>query len=228
MDQVIWLVTGNKGGVGKSIVAKSMVEWLLHKNAPITIVDGDQQTPDVASTFATLTSAVFDLHESTAWQRYADYLCENKFHGHVVTNLPDSFSNRALNFFERFAVLTQGYGYQIKVLFVLNTLPDGLHLLAPLNEPFKNIFPIKNLFFGKANQFTQFDDLYGNHYAEKTILFPAINPKIMQLARLSNLPFYEFIRHKANVEHNTTYAKIALADWYDSMFEALNDGLEGE
>jgi hypothetical protein len=226
MDQVVWLITGNKGGVGKSVIAKSLAEWLLHKQALVNIVDGDQKTPDVASTFHSIQTIIFDLHDDEAWQCYTDYLCQNKF-GHVVTNLPDSLNKRTLSFFERFSKLAQSYGYQIKIIFVINTLPDGLYLLGTLQKTFNEIIPIKNLFFGKSDQFSAFDDAYPQ-YDEKTLLFPSLNPKIMQVARLSNMPFYDLIKQKQNTQSNTTYAKITLANWYENMIEVFNDAFEGE
>ncbi|MFD2274825.1 hypothetical protein ACFS07_36680 [Undibacterium arcticum] len=51
MDKVVWLIAGNKGGVGKSVVAKSMVEWLRRNQTPVLIVDGDKRTPDVHASF---------------------------------------------------------------------------------------------------------------------------------------------------------------------------------
>lgn len=50
----------------------------------------------------------------------------------------------------------------------------------------------------------------------------------MQVARLSNMPFYELIKQKQNTQSNTTYAKITLADWYENMIEVFNDAFEGE
>lgn len=226
MDKVVWLVAGNKGGAGKSVVAKSLVEWLKRQEVPITIVDGDTRTPDVASVFnTTYRTAQFDLHEDAGWPLFSDALCQPEIEGHVVTNLPDGINDRAIQFFERFATLVDGYGFQVKVLFVMNTLPDGLHLFARLADSFPEVIPVKNLHFGAGRTFGHFDEAYGGDHGDRTILFPSMNPRIMQVVRESNLSFSEFIQQADNSESNFTYAKIVVADWFDSMQEAFDDFL---
>lgn len=224
MDKVVWLVAGNKGGAGKSVIAKSLVEWLKRQEVAVTIVDGDTRTPDVASVFNTThRTEQFDLHEDAGWPLFSDALCQPDIEGHVVTNLPDGINDRAILFFERFSTLVNGYGFQVKVLFVMNTLPDGLHLFARLADSFSEVVPVKNLHFGAAGAFAHFDKAYGRDHGERTILFPYMNPRIMQVVRESNLSFSEFTQQTDDSEDNFTYAKIVVADWFDSMQEALDD-----
>lgn len=226
MDKVVWLVAGNKGGAGKSVVAKSLVEWLKRQEVSIMVVDGDTRTPDVASVFNTIyKTEQFDLHEDAGWPLFSDALCQPDIEGHVVTNLPDGINERAIQFFERFATLVDSYGYQVKVLFVMNTLPDGLHLFARLADSFPEVIPVKNLHFGQSSSFAHFDEAYGPEHAERTILFPSMNPRIMQVVRESNLAFSEFVQQTDDSESNFSYAKIVVADWFDSMQEALDDFL---
>lgn len=229
MDKVVWLIGGNKGGAGKSVVAKALTEWLREQHVPVTIVDGDKRTPDVASVFSgTLPTIQFDLHEDAGWAFYSDHLCQKNIAGHVVTNLPDGINDRAILFFERFAMLARGYGYQVKVLFVMNTLPDGLHLFARLVQTFPEVIPVKNLFFGSPLSFGHFDAAYGAEHGDRAVLFPAMNTRIMQVVRESNLAFSSFITQRDDAEANFTYAKIVVADWIDSMVEAFDDSLMGD
>ena len=227
MDKVVWLVGGNKGGVGKSVLAKSMVEWLQRKIVPITIIDGDQHTPDVAAVFnGTLPTKLFNLHEDAGWPNFTDYLCQNDIKGHIVANLPDSINETAIHFSERFNMLVQGYGYHVKVLFVINTLPDGLSLFARMANLYE-VIPVKNLHFGRPYAFPHFDTAYGREHGEQTILFPAMNMRIMHLVRESNLSFSDFITQNDESESNFTYAKLVVADWHDAMLEAIDDILMG-
>lgn len=225
MDKIVWLVAGNKGGAGKSVVAKSLVEWLKHWQS-ITVVDGDTRTPDVTSVFKKrYRTEQFDLQEDAGWRLFSDTLCQSGIEGHVVVNLPDGISERAIGFFENFLALIDGYDFRVKVLFVMNTLPDGLHLFTQLAASFPDVIAVKNLHFGSAGTFTHFDETFGSEYGENTIHFPAMNPRIMQVARESNLSFSEFILQKDESENNFTYAKIVVADWFDSMQEAFDDAL---
>ena len=224
MDNVIWLVAGNKGGAGKSVVAKSLVEWLKEQGAPISIVDGDIRTPDVCSVFAEeFSTKQFALHEDSGWPNFTDYLCQNKIRGHIVTNMPDGINDRAILFFERFTKLVIAHGYQVKVLFVMNPLPDGLHLFSRLAQAFPDVIPVKNLHFGSSHAFVHFDSSYGDQFLENCVLFPQMNPRIMLVVRDSNLSYSAFLEQCDDSESNFLYAKLVVADWRDNMLEALDD-----
>ncbi|MGY8527633.1 P-loop NTPase [Paracidovorax citrulli] len=231
MDRVVWLIAGNKGGVGKSVVAKALAEWLQHADLPVTVVDGDARTPDVAAAFDGLLPTVrFDLHDANGWPAFSDYLCTADedgvvVSGHVVTNLPDGISERAMLFFERFMHLVQAYGFAVKVLFVMNRLPDGLHLFGRLQQSFPDVIPVKNLAFGKVREFEHFDLAYGADVDERVVLLPAMNARIMGVVRESSLPFSAFLDQTTDVASNFIYAKLVVSDWRDSAFEAFDDVL---
>jgi len=234
MDRVVWLVAGNKGGCGKSVAAKSLVEWLRNLSLPITIVDGDTRTPDVASVFSEfLPTYRFDLHDASGWPSFSDFLCTADedgviVSGHVVTNLPDGINDRAMLFFERFVRLVQAYGYQVRVLFVMNPLPDGLHFFGRLAQAFPTVTPVKNLCFGKVRQFEHFDAAYGADHDDRVVLLPAMNGRIMQVVRESNLSFSDFIAQEGDQESNFVYAKMVVSEWRESMLEALDDAVYTE
>lgn len=229
MDKVVWLVAGNKGGVGKSAVAKGMVEWLRLHETPVMVVEGDKRTPDVYDTFADfLPVEQFDLNEEIGWPLFSDFLCESEFDGHIVANLPDGISERAVLYFQRLERLALGYDFEVKVLFVINTLPDGLHLFEKLSESFKTVHPVKNLCFGSPSEFAHFDTKFLTRFEGKSVLFPQMSPKIMMLVRESNLSFQQFAEQTGDARTNFTYAKLVVADWRDSMFEALDEILLGE
>lgn len=229
MDKVVWLVAGNKGGVGKSAVAKGMVEWLRLHETPVMIVDGDKRTPDVHEAFNDiLPTQQFDLNDEIGWPLFSDFLCETDFSGHIVTNLPDGINERAIDYFQRLDRLALGYNFEVKVLFVINTLPDGLHLFDKLSESFKSVYPVKNLYSGLQSEFDHFDVAFGAKYEGKMVLFPKMSPRIMMLVRESSMPFQQFVEQSGDAKTNFTYAKLVVADWRESMFEALDEVLLGD
>ncbi len=206
MDKVVWLVAGNKGGVGKSVVAKAFVEWLQIHETPVLVVDGDTRTPDVHLTFKNLLATEqFDLNDEAGWQQFSDFLCGTDFIGHTVTNLPDGISDRALLYSQRLAQLALAYHFQIKVLFVINTLPDGLHLFDQLRGSFDTIFTIKNLYFGEASEFEHFDITFAPSCDGRIILLPKMMPRIMALARKTQMPFYPFATQSVLVGKTVRY-----------------------
>lgn len=239
MDRVVWLVAGNKGAVGKSVVAKCLIEWLCAHEDPVTVVEGDRRTPDVAAVYEadpggeermTFPCRHFDLQVEEGWPELSDYLCTADsdgvlVSGHVVTNLPDSITDRAMLYFERFVHLVQAYGFRVRVLFVMNTLPDGLHFFGKLIQVFPEVIPVKNLHFGKAREFKHFDAAYGFEYEDRVLMLPALNQRIMHLVRESNLSFDDFTNQRGNDPSNFVYAKISVATWRSGMLEALDDAL---
>lgn len=238
MNRYVWLVTGNKGAVGKSVAAKSLIEWLHSREEPVTVVEGDRRTPDVAAVYETSRSTgetgseiacrSFDLQIEEGWPQFSDYLCTADedgvlISGHVVTNLPDSITERAMLYFERFVHLVQAYGFKVRVLFVMNTLPDGLHFFGKLIRVFPDVIPVKNLHFGKARDFKHFDSAYGFDYEDRILMMPAMNQRIMHVVRESNLTFGDFTNQRGNEPSNFAYAKIVVATWRSDMLEALDD-----
>ena len=240
MKRYVWLVTGNKGAVGKSVVAKSVVEWLTSRMEPVSVVEGDRRTPDVAAVYESqdqlhspefaVPCRHFDLQVEDGWPAFSDYLCTADedgvvVSGHVVTNLPDSITDRAMLYFERFVHLVQAYDFRVRVLFVMNTLPDGLHFFGKLSHVFPAVIPVKNLHFGKAREFKHFDAAYGLQYADQVLMIPPMNQQIMHVVRESNLSFEDFTNQRCNSPSNFMYAKIVAANWRSDMLEALDDVL---
>lgn len=229
MDKVAWLVAGNKGGAGKSVVAKGLADWLRHHQVPLTVVEGDKRTPDVLAAYEeAVKTAQFDLAEDSGWAGLSDFLCSDDVGGQIVINLPDGISDRAVLYFKRVERLAQSYSFQVKALFVVNTLPDGLTLFRELVDSFEHVVPVKNLHFGRPAAFSHFDGAFGKEFEDRIVLFPRLNAALMMVVRESMLSYQDFIRQAGNGVSNFTYAKIAVADWRDSMFEALEDVLRGE
>jgi hypothetical protein len=226
----VWLVAGNKGGVGKSVVAKSLTDWLQKEEVPLMVVEGDTRTPDVRAAFGgILPTKKFDLTDAPSWDEYSDFLCQTDFNGHIVTNLPDAISDRLILCFSNLKVLAGNYGIHLKLLFVINTLPDGLHLLDKLTDVFGEIYIVKNLYFGAPHEFVTFDSNQSRieQFKDKVILFPQMNPKIMMLVRGEQMSFNMFLAQTGDKESNTIYAKLVVSDWQDAMHEALEDVLQG-
>lgn len=228
VERVVWLVAGNKGNVGKSVVAKTLAGWLKDRPAPVIVIDGDARTSDVAQAFEdSLHVSRMRLDEDTGWREYADFIGGNRLVGHLVTNLPDGLTEKAIGFLDRFRAVAYAHGFTVKVLFVMNPLPDGLHVLSELGFVMRDVYPVKNLHFGRADEFKHFDSAYGNDYVDRTIRFPALNPQLMNVAREAGIAFASFATQKGNAKTNFLMAKLAVAHWYADACEALSDTLHG-
>lgn len=224
MDKALWIVTGNKGGVGKSAVAKALVEWLEAGAITVTVMDGDSRTSDVAGTFKhRLTVHTFDLQDEGQWPMLADEVCQIQDERHIVINMPDGLTERMLAMLGRTTELTSQYGWDAKTLFVVNTLPDGLHMLPMLEDVVPAVVTVKNLCFGRPRSFTHFDSTYGDTRVGQVVLFPAMTGRVMTAVRESGLSFDEFVKQRGADASNFAYGKIVVADWNQAVSEAFDE-----
>jgi len=82
----IHLVDGEKGGVGKSLVARTMLQYCLDNSLPIVAVEADRSNPDVAGIYSGCIEAVFSEDEKRADK--ADQIFELALSKSVIVNLP--------------------------------------------------------------------------------------------------------------------------------------------
>ena len=81
------LVDGEKGGVGKSFVARTMIEYRLDKDLPFVAVETDRSNADVANVYKGLCKyAVFTEEEKQADK--ADRIFELAIDNPVIVSLP--------------------------------------------------------------------------------------------------------------------------------------------
>lgn len=214
-----WIIAGNKGGVGKSLVAKLLVEWLEKESRLVSVVDGDTRTPDVYQSFHREHQCMqFDLADWDGWLALTDEM--HAMEGDVVINLPDGISAKAVDWFTRFNPMVTDFGFDITALFVINTLPDGLEFYPELKNCFSNSHPVKNLYFGAMDEFRHFDRLADD--ADKAIILPAMNRGLMSAVRNTKYSFSEYLNGGDNPDV-FLLARFALDEWLGECFEALDD-----
>jgi hypothetical protein len=214
-----WIIAGNKGGVGKSLVAKLLVEWLTKEKRQVSIVDGDARTADVYQAFhQDYQCKQFDLADWAGWLALTDDMHSRE--GDVVINLPDGISAKAVDWFSRFNPMVTDFGFDITALFVINTLPDGLEFYPELKRCFPNACPVKNLYFGAMDGFRHFDGIAED--ADRAIILPAMNRDLMGAVRNTKYSFSEYLNGGDNPDV-FLLARLALDDWLGECFEALDD-----
>ena len=82
----IHLIDGEKGGVGKSLVARTKVQYCLDRNLPFVAVETDRSNPDVAGIYKGICQyAVFTEDERQADK--ADRIFEMAIDKPVIGNL---------------------------------------------------------------------------------------------------------------------------------------------
>lgn len=224
MTKTVWLVAGNKGNVGKSVVAKALVEWHQKRGENVIVVDGDIETGDVAQAFTTDVDIVeqFDLSTGNGWAHFADWICSANPNAQIVTNLPDGVTEKTLMALERYKPTVDAFGFATRALFVMNTLPDGLRLLPRLLKVVRHVYPVKNLFFGPPRDFVFFERKYARHFPASTVFLPKLCGPVMNQIRADGLS-YSQVLEGGNMQCHSLYSRMELTQWLDRVMAALDE-----
>jgi hypothetical protein len=171
----VWMVSGNKGNVGKSAVAIALTQTLLNAfgENTVAVLDGDGRTPDVHRLcLRRIPSKALDFRrlrpdssQSMVEDAYWDELFKKiKIADHVVINTPDGADDQLMGWFDRTLQCTEslastenGIDVQFKFLYVMNEGEDGLDYLPLLAQRFQMLYPVRNLFFGSVERFKKFN-----------------------------------------------------------------------
>lgn len=226
MSKEVWLVVGNKGCVGKSVVSKLMCEWYRYQGSPFALADGDPEG-DVDAAYASLahTSEVFDLSTNMGWADFTDWICLSRHNFPIIANLPDAVTEKTIQALDRYKPSVDDLGFRTRVIFVINTLPDGLTLLPKMRKLIRSVYVAKNLFFGANENFAFYNRRYGRHF--DSIYIPRLQPHLMNETRAAELPFSAVARARPDQPVSSVLARLSMAEWLESAYLALEEGFEG-
>lgn len=98
----IFLVDGEKGGIGKSTFARVIAQWLLDQDLPVIGIDCDRSNEsfeDYCKNILPIHKAFFTEDKKQAWQ--ADHLLETplKYKAHIAADLPAQTQKAQLEYF---------------------------------------------------------------------------------------------------------------------------------
>lgn len=174
------MVDGEKGGVGKSLVARALADMYLHAesaNLPrpqytVGVIDADLSNPDVCGRGGftgddgVALAALASLENAEGWAAFVDQLAGLQARMRpdeevrVVVSLPAQITHRA------FAGTIPAVGEILQMfgatpVWVLNRTRESANALAErrrLMPPhYRQGLAIKNLFFGSGNQFLSWE-----------------------------------------------------------------------
>ncbi len=112
---MIYLITADKGGTGKSMVTRIIIDALLDAGVPFTLMECDIGIPDTARIFGG--GAGYDIDTSEGWRKFYDDVLIAPKDRPVIVTMPGGFLQRART-------------HMPGILQVLPLLPD--HLQRPL------------------------------------------------------------------------------------------------
>jgi len=151
---------GDKGGVGKSLVAQSFVDWLLTRNITPLVVDSDMRNPDLSRMFPDVAVTV-DLRQHVGWIDLLSQLHENKGK-QIVVSLPAGIGAEVTAELPFFFTNLYKLKRQATLLWILARTPDSINLLRPATAAFdghaRAKVALKNLFFGDPDKFGRWNE----------------------------------------------------------------------
>ena len=194
----IHLIDGEKGGVGKSFVARTMIQYGLDRSFPFVAVETDRSNPDVAGVYKELCQyAVFTEDEKQADK--ADRIFEMGMEKDVIVSLPSQVHRAMKSWIEKNQLLTLGneYGVNFCKWFVCNGEYDSIRLfMASLNCYEKKMTHILVRNLGLCDEWSPIDEDESvqkliKKYRVKVIDFPKLGYKERYLINQQRLKFDE-------------------------------------
>lgn len=233
MSKTVWMVSGNKGGVGKSVFCLSLASALEMRGEPFAVFDGDGRTGDVFEIFRHKCPArLGDFRnlrpESHLCNLDAEYertlLQLLTASDHLIVNTPDGADSVLKKWFDVTLRHTEAGNINFRFVYLLSDRPDGLEILSDLAKSFLFLYPIRNLHFGPPKLFTAFNDRYLDGFKVVMDLPRLRGEEIRMLFDLKTYPA-EALRLKTK---NKTYAiptlaRARLSAWQKGLNEMLWD-----
>jgi Fe2+ or Zn2+ uptake regulation protein len=141
----IHFIDGEKGGVGKSLFARVMVQYCIDNKLPYELVEADQSNPDVGAFYPDNHKiAVFSESERKAYD--ADEIFNLALTTSVIVNLPAQVYPAVTDWIERNQILEITGKNKVKIYkwFVCSGGYDSVQLFIQSLERFEN--KIKHIF----------------------------------------------------------------------------------
>jgi hypothetical protein len=194
----IHFIDGEKGGVGKSLVARTMVQYHLDRNLPFVAVETDRSNADVANVYKGICQyAVFTENEKHADK--ADKIFELAMDKPVIVSLPSQVHRAMKEWIETNKLIELGSEHGVKFCkwFVCNGEYDSVNLFVKSLSSYESRMThilVKN--FGLCDEWEQVDEddvvqKSIKKYKAKVIEFPKLPYRERYILNKDRLTFAE-------------------------------------
>ena len=135
----IHLVDGEKGGVGKSLVTKTMIQYNLDRSLPFVAIETDRSNPDVAGIYKDICKLAV-LSEDEKQADKADRIFETATKKTVIVSLPSQVHRAVTAWIEQNELLRLADEYQVNFVkwFVCNGEYDSVKLFVASLECYED------------------------------------------------------------------------------------------
>jgi hypothetical protein len=160
MNQPVILVSGSKGGVGKSLTSMALLDYFAVNHKYLKLIDADTNNPDVWRCYGRTTEGeVVDLDDVEGWIRLVN-LCDATPFKAVVVNTPAQ-SNMAVSKNAQILVDSlRELARPLITLWVINRQRDSLELLKDYMQHMNGgvVHVVCNGYFGEEKKFELYRD----------------------------------------------------------------------
>lgn len=221
----IHLIDGEKGGVGKSFVAKTMIQYALDRGLAHTAVEADRSNPDVANIYGdNCKRAILSENEKQAHK--SDRIFELALSSPLIVSLPSQVHKSLRVWIEKNKLLEVApkYGVKFQKWFVCNGEFDSTKLFVTSLQYYEDKLPhilIRN--FGLCDEWGQVDDdkplqKLIKKYQVKVIDFPKLGYNERYLINKEQLTFGD----AKTSDKLTILAKQRVVNFLNSAYTAFD------
>jgi len=167
MARNIYLVGGSKGGVGKSLVAMAMIDYLQERGESVLLIESDTSNPDTWKAYKDVTDTeLLNLDEADGWIQLVN-LCDSKSDSVVVINTAARSNKGVTAYGETLSSTLDELKRKLITLWVINRQRDSLELLKEYMDAIPNtmVHVVRNAYFGEEKKF----ELYNNSKLRTTV-----------------------------------------------------------
>ncbi|MBU2859044.1 hypothetical protein HF290_00980 [Acidithiobacillus ferrooxidans] len=236
MKRMIIFSHGDKGGVGKSVVAALLVDMALQRFGKASLIEGDTTTPDVYgrySDYDMVLSAALPLNlagdASTAIANLAGWLenSNQKDHAVTVVNLPANASETLDGLADLLIPVCEDLDYEVAACYSIGKGADAANSLKrSLEDGFlSRLDPERRMvvvpeFFGAMNSFVWFTRPDAGAYRYLQTVVPKLEPTpVADLIFKTGGAFSDMECHKP--DGFGVYHTHALRRWLQASHAAL-------
>jgi len=157
----IYLVCGDKGGVGKSMVSLALLHYLAQRESALLFVETDTSNPDVWRCHENapgIDPRLFGLDDADGWIRLIN-LCEAHPDRTVVVNTAARNNSGVTTHGETLNDALGELNRALIALWVINRQRDSVELLKRFLAalPAATVHVLRNLYFGDEAKFELYD-----------------------------------------------------------------------
>lgn len=186
MNKTLTIVGGGKGGVGKSMVSMSVIDYMLESGKNVHLIESDTSNPDVAKSYKKrIGVTTLDLiHDKSGFINLGN-LIEKEEHDHIVLNTPALLTKSLITDGMILQDALANSGYTVFALWPVSRQRDTAELLLDFAESDfcqnENIFVLRNTYFGSPEKFVVLE-----RFMKKTGLkvqvndFPELNDAVAE------------------------------------------------